>query len=188
VPNLSRCSRRSLVNSGWVGTMRLSPQARCLSCRRSRELPSSVHSLPTSGVALRMCSSPQSSSSGLPGRGRITLSAAMPHSICPLPVVEELASKLPAGTTRLVRLPQARHEILRDRPDLAFPAIEDFIRWVKETDPRPGDPSPGFGACEEEGKIQQSEARRPRRLYPHLLGSATPLEVTKTRPLNLTLP
>jgi len=47
--------------------------------------------------------------------------------ICPLPVVEELARRLPAGTTRLIRLPQARHAIFRDRPDLAFPAIEDFI-------------------------------------------------------------
>ena len=41
--------------------------------------------------------------------------------VCPLPVVEELASRLPAGTTRLVRLPGARHTIFRDRPDLAFP-------------------------------------------------------------------
>jgi hypothetical protein len=31
--------------------MRLSPSARCLSCRRSRRLPSSVHSLPASCVA-----------------------------------------------------------------------------------------------------------------------------------------
>lgn len=51
--------------------------------------------------------------------------------MCPLPVVEELASQLPAATTRLVRLPNARHEIFRDRPDLAFPAIEDFMRRVK---------------------------------------------------------
>ena len=47
--------------------------------------------------------------------------------ICPLPVVEELASRLPAGTTRLVRLPGARHSIFRDRPDLAFPAVTDFV-------------------------------------------------------------
>ncbi len=51
--------------------------------------------------------------------------------ICPLPVVEELASQLPADTTRLVRLPGARHDIFRDRPDLAFPAVEDFIHRVK---------------------------------------------------------
>lgn len=51
--------------------------------------------------------------------------------ICPLPTVEDLARHLPAKTTRLVRLPQARHEIFRDRPDLAFPAIEEFIRSVK---------------------------------------------------------
>jgi len=34
--------------------------------------------------------------------------------ICPLPVVEDLAGQLPADTTRLVRLPQARHNIFRD--------------------------------------------------------------------------
>ena len=56
--------------------------------------------------------------------------------MCPLPLVEDLASRLPAGTTRLVRLPNARHDIFRDRPDLAFPAIEDFIRQV--TDGLPG--------------------------------------------------
>jgi len=50
--------------------------------------------------------------------------------MCPLPIVEELASRLPAGTTRLVRLPGARHDIFRDRPDLAFPAAEDFVRRV----------------------------------------------------------
>src|SRR5262249_50395675 len=38
--------------------------------------------------------------------------------VCPLPIVEDLASRLPAGTTRLVRLPGARHTIFRDRPDL----------------------------------------------------------------------
>ena len=47
--------------------------------------------------------------------------------ICPLPVVEELARQLPADTTRLVRLPGARHSIFRDRPDLAFPAVTDFV-------------------------------------------------------------
>jgi hypothetical protein len=52
------------------------PSARCLSCRRSRGLPSSVHSLPASGVAPRTCSSPQSWSSVRPGGGRITLSTA----------------------------------------------------------------------------------------------------------------
>ena len=50
--------------------------------------------------------------------------------ICPLPAVEEMASQLPRETTRLVRLPQARHAIFRDRPDLAFPAVMDFIRDV----------------------------------------------------------
>jgi len=52
--------------------------------------------------------------------------------VCPLPIVEDLASRLPAGTTRLVRLPGARHTIFRDRPDLAFPAIEEFIGPVKD--------------------------------------------------------
>jgi pimeloyl-ACP methyl ester carboxylesterase len=50
--------------------------------------------------------------------------------VCPLPVVEELASRLPAETTSLVRLPGARHAIFRDRPDLAFPAIEEFVHRV----------------------------------------------------------
>ena len=52
--------------------------------------------------------------------------------ICPPSVVEDLARQLPVGTTRLVRLPQARHNIFRDRPDLAFPAVEEFIRHVKD--------------------------------------------------------
>jgi pimeloyl-ACP methyl ester carboxylesterase len=51
--------------------------------------------------------------------------------ICPLPVVEDLAGQLPADTTRLVRVPQARHNIFRDRPDLTFPAIEDFACHIK---------------------------------------------------------
>jgi pimeloyl-ACP methyl ester carboxylesterase len=52
--------------------------------------------------------------------------------ICPLPVVEELASRLPQDSTSLVRLPNARHDIFRDRPDLAFPAVEEFIRRVND--------------------------------------------------------
>ena len=52
--------------------------------------------------------------------------------VCPLPVLEELASRLPPTTTKLVRLPAARHAIFRDRPDLAFPAIEEFIRQIDE--------------------------------------------------------
>jgi hypothetical protein len=43
------------------------------------------------------------------------------------PVAEELASRLPAETTRLVRLPGARHTIFRDRPDLTFPAVRNFV-------------------------------------------------------------
>jgi hypothetical protein len=34
-----------------------------------------------------------------------------------------------------VCLPGARHNILRDRPDLAFPAIEEFIRHIKDSEP-----------------------------------------------------
>src|SRR5262249_54813638 len=48
--------------------------------------------------------------------------------VCPLPVAEDLARQLPAGTTRLLRLPGARHTIFRARPDIAFPAVEDFTR------------------------------------------------------------
>jgi proline iminopeptidase len=55
--------------------------------------------------------------------------------VCPLPVVEELASQLPAGTTRLVRLPGARHTIFRDRPDLAFPAVKTFVAQIGESHP-----------------------------------------------------
>ena len=46
-------------------------------------------------------------------------------------MVEDLAGQFPTDIVRLVRLPGARHEIFRDRPDLAFPAIEDFIRRTK---------------------------------------------------------
>ncbi len=56
--------------------------------------------------------------------------AAKSAESCPLPVVEELASRLPADTTSLVPLPGARRAIFRDRPDLAFPAIEKFIRQI----------------------------------------------------------
>ena len=55
--------------------------------------------------------------------------------VCPLPVVEELASRLPAGTTRLVRLPEARHTIFRDRPDLAFSAVKTFVAQIGESHP-----------------------------------------------------
>jgi proline iminopeptidase len=55
--------------------------------------------------------------------------------ICPLPVVEELASQLPANTTRLVKLPGARHTIFRDRPDLAFPAVSDFVFQINASQP-----------------------------------------------------
>ena len=55
--------------------------------------------------------------------------------VCPLPVVEELAGRLPAGSTRFVRLPGARHIIFRDRPDLAFPAVRNFVSQVREGQP-----------------------------------------------------
>ena len=43
--------------------------------------------------------------------------------VCPLPVVEELASQFPDSTTRLVRVPE---------PDLGFPAtfIRETSSWV----------------------------------------------------------
>ena len=47
--------------------------------------------------------------------------------LCPPPVAEDLAERLPPETTRLVRLPGARHTIFRDRPDLAFPAVRNFV-------------------------------------------------------------
>jgi proline iminopeptidase len=55
--------------------------------------------------------------------------------VSPLPVVEELASQLAAKTTRLVKLPGARHTVFRDRPDLAFPAVRDFVFQIKESQP-----------------------------------------------------
>jgi pimeloyl-ACP methyl ester carboxylesterase len=55
--------------------------------------------------------------------------------ICPLPVVEELASQLPKETTRFVRLPGARHTIFRDRPDLAFPAVRNFVFQIGDGQP-----------------------------------------------------
>jgi pimeloyl-ACP methyl ester carboxylesterase len=61
--------------------------------------------------------------------------------ICPLPMVEELASQLPAETTHLVRLPGARHTIFRDRPDLAFPAVRNFVSQVRKASPQAADTS-----------------------------------------------
>lgn len=55
--------------------------------------------------------------------------------VCPLPVAEELASQLPAETTRFVRLPGARHTIFRDRPDPAFPAVRNFVSQIRESQP-----------------------------------------------------
>jgi pimeloyl-ACP methyl ester carboxylesterase len=55
--------------------------------------------------------------------------------VCPLPVVEELTGQLADSTTRLVRLPGARHTIFRDRPDLAFPAVKTFVAQIRESHP-----------------------------------------------------
>jgi pimeloyl-ACP methyl ester carboxylesterase len=55
--------------------------------------------------------------------------------ICPLAVVEELVSQLPKETTRFVRLPGARHTIFRDRPDLAFPAVRNFVSQIGDSQP-----------------------------------------------------
>ena len=52
--------------------------------------------------------------------------------ICPISVVEDLARQFPVSTTRLVRLPQARHPVFRDRPDLAFPAVKEFLRDINQ--------------------------------------------------------
>ena len=38
-----------------------------------------------------------------------------------------------AGTTRLARLPGARHTIFRDRPDIAFPAVKTFVAQISES-------------------------------------------------------
>jgi pimeloyl-ACP methyl ester carboxylesterase len=61
-------------------------------------------------------------------RGPVLVLAGEDDPVCPLPVVEELVRRFPEGTASLVRLPGARHAIFRDRPDLAFPAIREFIR------------------------------------------------------------
>ncbi|HEX5288961.1 MAG TPA: hypothetical protein VFX25_08815 [Streptosporangiaceae bacterium] len=45
------------------------------------------------------------------------------------------ASQLPGSTTRLVRLPGARHTIFRDRPDLAFPAVKTFVTQITQNHP-----------------------------------------------------
>lgn len=64
----------------------------------------------------------------------VLLLAGADDPICPLPLVEQLAGKLPTGSTHLVRLPDAGHTIFRDQPDLAFSAVEDFLLHVKGTD------------------------------------------------------
>jgi proline iminopeptidase len=63
-------------------------------------------------------------------RCRILILTGEDDPVFPLPVVEQLASRLPRATTRLVRLPGARHTVFRDRPDLAFPAVRDFVSQV----------------------------------------------------------
>jgi proline iminopeptidase len=63
--------------------------------------------------------------------------------VCPLPIAEDLACRLPADTTRLLRLPGARHTIFHDRPDIAFPAMEAFVRRIKNSEPAQPLPAPG---------------------------------------------
>jgi pimeloyl-ACP methyl ester carboxylesterase len=65
--------------------------------------------------------------------------------MCPIPVVRELARQLPADTTRLVCVPGARHFIFHDWPDLAFPAVEDSLRQMKDTVSQHTGPRPGQG-------------------------------------------
>ena len=55
--------------------------------------------------------------------------------VCPLAIAEDLHRQLPGDTTRLVRLPGARHAIFRDRPDIAFPAVEGFVRRIMNSEP-----------------------------------------------------
>lgn len=66
-------------------------------------------------------------------RGPVLILAGEDDPVCPLPDIEELARRLPANTTSLVRLHGARHAIFRDRPDLAFPAIEEFVCRIAES-------------------------------------------------------
>jgi proline iminopeptidase len=68
-----------------------------------------------------------------PVRCPILILAGEDDPVCPLPVVEQLASRLPRVTTRFVRLPGARHTIFRDRPDLAFPAVRDFVSQITQS-------------------------------------------------------
>lgn len=65
---------------------------------------------------------------------QVLILAGEDDPVCPLPVVEELARRLPLETTSLVRLSGARHAIFRDRPDLAFPAIAEFVRRIMTSD------------------------------------------------------
>ena len=64
----------------------------------------------------------------------VLILAGADDPMCPMPVVGQLASLLPADTTRLVRLPGARHVIFRDRPDLAVPAVMDFLQQINDAD------------------------------------------------------
>ena len=74
-----------------------------------------------------------------PSKSPVLILAGEDDPVCPLPIAEDLSRQLPAGRTRLLRLPGARHTIFRDRPDLAFPAVEDFIRRIKNNEPAADD-------------------------------------------------
>jgi proline iminopeptidase len=93
-----------------------------------------ARSIQTLDVNLHFCrdEAPQFSPWSLLDRvtSPVLILAGEDDPVCPLPVVQELARRLPADTTSLVSLPGSRHAIFRDRPDLAFPAIEEFIRQV----------------------------------------------------------
>jgi len=68
-------------------------------------------------------------------RSHVLILAGEDDPVCPLAIAEELARQLPADTTRLLAMPGARHTIFRDRPDVAFPVIEDFIRRINDSQP-----------------------------------------------------
>lgn len=47
--------------------------------------------------------------------------------ICPIEVVEDMAAGLTSTTPRMVRVPGARHAILRDNPAACTAAVRDFV-------------------------------------------------------------
>ena len=90
--------------------------------------------------------------------------------VCPLPVVEELASRLPAKTTRLVKLPGARHTIFRDRPDLAFPAVRTSSSRSRKASP----PARGCSVAIDSGVVPTSPSSRSWRTALRMVTGARP--------------